>query len=533
MSRLAAAAAGSTAARPLRFTFDGRAYRGFAGDTLASALLANGVHLVGRSFKYHRPRGIMTAGAEEPNALIQLERPGGRSDPNLRATEIELYDGLTAASQNRWPSLGFDVGAVNDLLSPLLAGRLLLQDLPVAGRLVDVGLRAVHPPRRRPRPRADAARPRPLPAPPRPLRRAGGRRRPGRADGGAGRRPQRRAGDPGRARARARRLAARRERHARRLRRPARRRWLRGRGRAATRCPRSPPARAPPPSAISTTTISALLERVADHLPPPPRRPAAPAPLAGAREAGRAGDRRHRAAAGLPRQRPARRHAGQRRAHLPQPLRRAPGRARRRCSPTTTAPTPPPSISPRAGVAIAAIVDSAPATDGALPRAAAAPACRSAAASAVVGTGGRLRVDRVWVSPLRADGSRGAGRAARPCAATACSMSGGWNPTVHLFSQSRGKLRFDDDAGRVRAGPVGASPSARPAPPTAASPWPPASPRAPRPGPRPPRAAGFSADRAAPPAVREPEQAPLLPTWAVPSRVPARAPRPSSTSRTT
>ena len=63
--------------RPLSFTFDGRSYRGFAGDTLASALLANGVHLVGRSFKYHRPRGIMTAGAEEPSALIQLDRPGG------------------------------------------------------------------------------------------------------------------------------------------------------------------------------------------------------------------------------------------------------------------------------------------------------------------------------------------------------------------------------------------------------------------------------------------------------------------------
>src|SRR6187551_2914439 len=97
-------------AAALRFTFDGRQYDGFAGDTLASALLANGVHLVGRSFKYHRPRGIMTAGAEEPSALIQLERQVGRSDPNMRATELELYDGLTVASQNRWPSLAFDVG---------------------------------------------------------------------------------------------------------------------------------------------------------------------------------------------------------------------------------------------------------------------------------------------------------------------------------------------------------------------------------------------------------------------------------------
>jgi sarcosine oxidase, subunit alpha len=106
--------------RPIRFTFDGVAYQGYAGDTLASALLANGVHLVGRSYKYHRPRGILSAGAEEPNALVSLSRGPGRFTPNLRATQIELYEGLEASSQNRWPSLAFDVGAVNDLLSPLL-----------------------------------------------------------------------------------------------------------------------------------------------------------------------------------------------------------------------------------------------------------------------------------------------------------------------------------------------------------------------------------------------------------------------------
>jgi sarcosine oxidase subunit alpha len=105
--------------RRLRFTFDGRAYEGLAGDTLASALLANGVHLVGRSFKYHRPRGILSAGAEEPNALVTVRRDAARETPNLRATQVELYDGLVAESQNRWPSLGFDVGRVNDLLSPL------------------------------------------------------------------------------------------------------------------------------------------------------------------------------------------------------------------------------------------------------------------------------------------------------------------------------------------------------------------------------------------------------------------------------
>ena len=102
--------------RPLGFTFDGKRYEGFAGDTLASALLANGVHLVGRSFKYHRPRGIMTAGSDEPNALIQL-RTGDRTEPNIRATQIELFEGLVAESQNRWPSLRFDIGGVNNLLS--------------------------------------------------------------------------------------------------------------------------------------------------------------------------------------------------------------------------------------------------------------------------------------------------------------------------------------------------------------------------------------------------------------------------------
>src|SRR5664280_3816441 len=84
--------------------YDGVRFQGYEGDTLASALLAHGVHLVGRSFKYHRPRGIVSAGAEEPNALVQLGR-GARSEPNVRATTLELYEGLAAASQNCWPSV--------------------------------------------------------------------------------------------------------------------------------------------------------------------------------------------------------------------------------------------------------------------------------------------------------------------------------------------------------------------------------------------------------------------------------------------
>jgi len=104
----------------LEFSFDGRSLRGYAGDTLAAALLANGVRLVGRSFKYHRPRGILTAGSEEPSALVEL-RSGARREPNTRATTIELFSGLTATSQNRFPSLRFDLAAVSGMLPPVFA----------------------------------------------------------------------------------------------------------------------------------------------------------------------------------------------------------------------------------------------------------------------------------------------------------------------------------------------------------------------------------------------------------------------------
>ena len=103
--------------RRIGFTFDGQSYAGFVGDTLASALLANGVHLTGRSFKYHRPRGIFGAGSEEPNALVTVSRDAARVTPNLRATQVELYEGLVAESQNRWPSLRQDFGRINDKLS--------------------------------------------------------------------------------------------------------------------------------------------------------------------------------------------------------------------------------------------------------------------------------------------------------------------------------------------------------------------------------------------------------------------------------
>lgn len=104
--------------KTVRFNFDGETLTGHQGDTLASALLANGKKLIGRSFKYHRPRGTLTAGCEEPNALVEL-RSDARREPNTRATTIELYDGLDASSQNRWPSLKFDVMAANQLFAPI------------------------------------------------------------------------------------------------------------------------------------------------------------------------------------------------------------------------------------------------------------------------------------------------------------------------------------------------------------------------------------------------------------------------------
>ncbi|WP_420410497.1 sarcosine oxidase subunit alpha family protein [Hoeflea sp.] len=104
---------------PLGFSFDGKRLEGYEGDSLASALLANGRQLVGRSFKYHRPRGVLTAGAAEPNALVTVGS-GSKVEPNTRATMQELYEGLEAKSQNRWPSLDFDIGSINGLLSPFL-----------------------------------------------------------------------------------------------------------------------------------------------------------------------------------------------------------------------------------------------------------------------------------------------------------------------------------------------------------------------------------------------------------------------------
>jgi sarcosine oxidase, subunit alpha len=105
--------------KPIIIQFNGRDVPAFEGDTVASALLASGIVHIGRSFKYHRPRGVLAAGAEEPNALLDVDRGNGRREPNNRATVVEVFDGLVARSQNHWPTLKYDVGAVNDLVSPI------------------------------------------------------------------------------------------------------------------------------------------------------------------------------------------------------------------------------------------------------------------------------------------------------------------------------------------------------------------------------------------------------------------------------
>ena len=105
--------------KPIIMRFNGREVHGFTGDTVASALIASGILHVGRSFKYHRPRGVMAAGSEEPNALVDVDRGGGRCEPNNRASVVEAFDGIDVKSQNHWPTLNLDVGVINDIASPL------------------------------------------------------------------------------------------------------------------------------------------------------------------------------------------------------------------------------------------------------------------------------------------------------------------------------------------------------------------------------------------------------------------------------
>ena len=122
VNRIAAKSKHINRSRILSFTFNGKEYQGYEGDTVASALLANGVNVVGRSFKYSRPRGIITADSQEPNAIFQVGSTQATTIPNPRATQTELYQGLVATSTNGWPNVDFDlmstVGKVGGSMMP-------------------------------------------------------------------------------------------------------------------------------------------------------------------------------------------------------------------------------------------------------------------------------------------------------------------------------------------------------------------------------------------------------------------------------
>ena len=276
------------------------------GDTLATALIANGVHLMGRSFKYHRPRGPLSLGSEEPNALVDVDAGKGRVTPNLRATQVELYEGLKRDSQNAWPSLQFDAMAVNGALSAFFPAGFYYKTFigppgawehlyePAIRRAAGLGVAP------------DRAGPRPLRLRTSPLRRRGRRRRPGgprggarRGAGGRSRHPVRRAG--GVRRLAARRGAVRRSTASRAAEWVAERRSRNWRPRRnVTLLPRTQVF------GYYAQNFLAAEQRVTDHLAyPDPRLPRERLWQVRAKRVDRR-DRRARAAAGVPRQRPAR-----------------------------------------------------------------------------------------------------------------------------------------------------------------------------------------------------------------------------------
>ncbi|NNG06033.1 MAG: sarcosine oxidase subunit alpha family protein [Inquilinus sp.] len=427
------------------FRFDGRRLSGHAGDTLASALLANGVHLTGRSFKYHRPRGIVSAGAEEPNALVQLGADAARTDPNLRATQIELFDRLDASSQNRWPSLDWDVGAVTDFLSPLFPAGFYYKTF-----MWPAGLWRTY----------EAV-----------IRRAAGLGRaptapdPDRYDHcnahcdvlvvGAG--PAGLAAALAAARSGARVILADEQ--------------AEMGGALLSESPDGPAIGGKPPSGwvagvldeleglaevrlLPRTTVFgyyhgnylAGLERVTDHLPPGTAGAGVPRQRLWKIRAGQvvlATGAIERPLVFAENDRPGIMLAGAVRTYLNRYAVRAGNRAvivTNNDSAYRTAL----DLQANGGVAVEAIVDLRPDPEGELPRRARAAGLPVLAGHTVLGTKGRRHVERIRLGRLAADGQgiESGWQTSIDCDLVA--VSGGWNPTVHLLSQSRGTVRYDD-----------------------------------------------------------------------------------------
>ena len=428
-------------ARPVRFQFDGRRYTGFHGDTLASALLANGVHLVGRSFKYHRPRGILAAGSDEPNALVTVRRDAARVTPNLRATGVELYAGLAAESQNRWPSLHEDFGAVNDALSPVLPAGFYYKTFmwpPKAwDRFYEPRIRAA----------AGLGRAPTDPDPDRYLNRYA------HCDvlvvgaGPAGLAAALTAAESG---ARVLLCDEQAELGGSLLSGPAAviegkpaPAWLAetvsalARNQRVTLLPRTTAF------GYFAHNLVGLAERVTDHLAAPdPRLPRERLWQVRAKQVVLAAGAIERPLVFPGNDRPGVMLAGAARTYL--------NRYGVRCGSRAVIVTAHDAAYQaaldlhRAGVAIAAIADVRPEANGELPQAARNAGLPVRLASTVVGTTGRLRVEEVRLAAVHADGDLGRAEAVR---CDLLLMQGGFTPSVHLFSQSRGRVRFDGEAG--------------------------------------------------------------------------------------
>ncbi|MFO1069274.1 MAG: sarcosine oxidase subunit alpha family protein [Geminicoccaceae bacterium] len=427
--------------QPVRFTFDGRLYGGFAGDTLASALLANGVHLAGRSFKYHRPRGIMTAGAEEPNALVQLDRGGGREDPNLRATQVELYDGLAATSQNRWPSLAFDLTALNDRVAPLLPAGFYYKTFMWPGSWWT----KVYEPRIRKA--AGLGNSPSAPDPDRYLHRhahcdvlvvgagpAGMMAAAAAASGGARVILADEQAELGGS------LLAESLIELDGMAAPA---WAAAAGAELAAMRNVTLLTRATVFGVYDHNYIGIVERVTDHLASPPGElPRQRLWRVRAHQVVIATGSHERPLVFADNDRPGVMLAAAARAYLNRWAVR-PGSTAVVFTTDDMAYAAAIDLA-AAGVKVAAVVDPRSDPQGDLPRLARERGLNIIAGSVVVGTRGRKRVDEAWIAPLGPDGRVGAGTP-HPVSCDCLLMSGGWNPAVHLHSQARGKVRFDHD----------------------------------------------------------------------------------------